>query len=53
MNKYKFVIRYYGGYEDIVMVNAANRIMAFEIFQEFGFDSPDISDVICCLVRDE
>ena len=53
MNKYKFVIKYNGGYEDTVMVSAANRIMAFEIFREFGFNSDDISDAACYLVGDD
>ena len=53
MDKYKFVIKYNGGYEDTVMVSAANRIMAFEIFREFGFNSDDISDVACYLVGDD
>ena len=51
MNKYKIVYQCSNGYEDEVYVYAANRVMAFEIFESFGFE--DVINADCFCVDDE
>lgn len=39
MNKYKIIYKCSNGFTDEVYVDAANRIMAFEIFEELGIEN--------------
>jgi hypothetical protein len=51
MNKYRIEYVCSNGYEDEVIVYAVNRFMAFELFEEFGFE--DVINVECFRVLDE
>ena len=52
MNEYKIVFECSDGYSGEETVMAVNRIMAFEIFEEFGYE--DIVSVNCyCITDDE
>lgn len=51
MNKYKIVYQCSDGYEGMEYVYAVNRVMAFEVFQEFGYEN--ITNVDCFRVSDE
>ena len=51
MNKYKIVYECSDGYVDEVYVYAANRMMAFMVFEEFGYT--DVINADCFLVKDE
>lgn len=51
MNKYRIVYQCSNGYEGEEFVYAANRMMAFEVFKELGFDGVVNAD--CFLVLDE
>jgi hypothetical protein len=50
MNQYEMVFQYSNGYKDEVIVDAANRAMAFAIFEELGFE--DVISVDCFRVID-
>lgn len=51
MNEYKIIYTCSDGYEGEEIVMAVNRMMAFEIFEEFGIE--DVIDVDCFRVIDE
>ena len=50
MNYYKVVYRCSDGYTGEDIVCAANRLMAFEVFKELGYE--DVIDVDCYLIAD-
>ena len=50
MNQYRMVFQCSNGYKDEVIVDAANRVMAFAIFEELGFE--DVVSVDCFCVID-
>jgi hypothetical protein len=51
MNQYKIVFTYSDGYEDEVIVSAVNRIMAFDVFKDLGYED-DIVITDCYLISD-
>ena len=52
MYEYKIVYTCADGYEGEEIVVAANRVMAFEVFEEFGIE--DVVDVECfCIFEEE
>jgi hypothetical protein len=51
MNKYKFIITYNNGDKDEVIVDAANRLMAFELYDELGYDN--VIDISCYRIIEE
>ena len=51
MNEYRIEYVWSDGYEDEVIVCAANRLMAFEVFEEFGIE--DVVRAECFRVLDE
>ena len=52
MNKYKIIYRRSNGYEGIVVIDAANRTMALEIFKTFAYFK-DVIAVDCFRVIDK
>ena len=44
MNEYRVVYKCSDGYKDEVIICAANRIMALEIFKEFEFEGVVAAD---------
>lgn len=51
MNQYRIEYVCSDGYEDEVIVYAANRLMAFEVFEELGIE--DVVSADCFRVLDE
>ena len=51
MNEYRIVYRCGNGYEDEVIVCAANRTMAFMVFKKFGIE--DVVYAECFRVIEE
>ena len=50
MNEYRIVFQYKSGHKDEIIIDAANRIMAFEIFESLGFE--DVVSVDCYRVTE-
>ena len=51
MNLYRIVYRCSDGYEGEEIVMAVNRMMAFEVFEEFGIE--DVINVDCFRVLED
>lgn len=51
MNQYRIAYQTSDGYEDEVIISAANRIAAFEVFNELGYENVVNAD--CYRVLDE
>lgn len=51
MNLYKIIYQCNDGYKDEVTVYAVNRVMAFMLFEDFGYE--DVITVDCFRVLDE
>lgn len=51
MNYYKIVYQCSDGYEGEEIVMAANRMMAFEVFKDFGYE--DVINADCYLIPDD
>lgn len=51
MNKYKIIYQCSDGYEGEEIVMAVNRMMAFEVFKDFGYE--DVINADCFRVLDD
>lgn len=51
MNEYRIVYRCSDGYEGEEIILATNRIMAFEVFKDFGYE--DVVSADCFQITDE
>ena len=51
MNYYRIVYRCSDGYEGEEIIMAANRIMAFEVFKDFGYE--DVVSADCYRIPDD
>lgn len=51
MNYYKIVYRCRDGYEGEEIVMAVNRLMAFEVFKDLGYE--DVIDADCFRIPDD
>lgn len=53
MNRYRVVYQCSNGYEDEVIVYAVNRLMAFEVFKDLGYEDVVNADVYRVIDEEE
>ena len=53
MNTYRIEYRYFNGFSDTVLVQAANRISAYEVYKDLLPNFDEIVYIHCELVKEE